>query len=263
MKTIILSCFAIVLFATLSLAAECPVGYEPVTAAFLAQADDVKRMELSASDKASTEEKSSVFRGKEEALHSEFRNKAAELTMMLSGDAPDRSKADVLAVRLVDIIKELNDLRVTYAFEMADLFKAGNLRKVSARLPRRDPRCDGSLAIPSMRRSLTGKEREIIGMTEDEMKYLKDFERREDYFRTEQEDMRSRLTRALRARDMDRTAIGLILEKLNASVHQQVTNRLDRFFYADQVLFSPERMAKLNTFDEKHKKRVTPPKRTK
>ena len=256
MKTIVLSCFATVFFATLSLAAECPVGYEPVTAAFLAQADDVKKMELSVSDRSLTEEKSAAFRSKEDALHAEFQNKAAELTMMLAEDSPDRSKADVLSARLVDIIKELNDLRVTYAMAMADLFKAGNLGKISPRPPHRDSRCDGSLAIPAMRRSLTGGEQEIIGMTEDEMKYLKDFERREAFFRTEQQDLRSRLNRALRSRDIDRAAIDSLLEKLNMSVRQQVTNRLDRYFYADHVLFSPERMAKLNAFYEKHHRHV-------
>ena len=258
MKTIILSCFAWAALITLSMAAECSVGYEPLTPAFLAQAEDVERMDLSGADKVMAANKSSEFQSGQKALQDEFRDKSAELALLLSEDSPDRSKADVLVARLVDVMKELGDLRVTYAVGMVDLFKAGNARKVRTRPPHRDARCDGAITVPVMRRTLTDQEKVIIGVTEDEEKYLKDFQRREAYFRTEQQELRSRLDRALRAKEIDQAMTHSLLEELAASVRQQATNRLDRYFYAEQVLFSPDRMAKLDAFHEKHKKRVKP-----
>ena len=243
-----------ILFAGVSFAGECPAGYEPVTAAYQVQADDIKKMELSDSSRTEALQKMEAFHGKETTLRTDFRDKAAEFAMMFVEGRSDRSKADALAVNLEDILKELNEAKVNYSLAMMDLLKSGNLRKVRVRPLRDIAHCDGPIAVPAMRRVLKGNEQQVIGITEDEAKYLKDFDRREAYFRSEDKRIRQALDRALRARDVDRLVLQTLLEALAMNTRQEVTNRLDRYFYAEQVLFSLERVDKLNAFDAKHKK---------
>ncbi|NTV28837.1 MAG: periplasmic heavy metal sensor [Candidatus Omnitrophica bacterium] len=236
-------------------ASECLTGYEPPVAAFYVKEADLAKMALSEADRAAVAGKLAAFQARESELRAALRDGNAEFVMMLSVAAPDRSRADDLAVRVIGIIRELYALDIDHALDMAAALGQENLRKARVKVHRHAGHCEWSPSVPVMRQTLSGQEREMIGLQEDEQKYLADFERREKYFASEKWLLRERLDRALvGSRETDRALAKSLLEEWVAMVRQQATNRLDRYFYADQVLFSPERMGKLQELYTKHKK---------
>jgi len=105
-----------------------------------------------------------------------------------------------------------------------------------------------------MRQVLSGREKAVIGLQGDEIKYLDDFDRRETYFSSEKMRVRARLDRAFTAKAVERALLDSLVEEWSSLTRQQVINRLDRYFYAEQVIFSPGRMEKLRAFNAKHAK---------
>jgi Spy/CpxP family protein refolding chaperone len=235
--------------------ADCPIGYHPAAVAFRVAEDDISRMELSVQDREAVQAKIVDLKSREDALRQEFRDKAAALATSLAARLPNRQEADAYSVRLEDILKELDELRVNYTLDMLETLKSGNLRHVRSRPVRQDSRCEGAVSFTSYRYALTSKAKELIGLTEDEGKYLKEFDAREAYFRVEQRDLGRKLDSLLNAKDIDRAAVAATLEQLAVSVRERTTNRLDRYFYADKVLFSPDREERLVSYLEKQERR--------
>lgn len=239
-----------------SFARECRMGYEPPTASFNVQLEDVQKADIDAAERAAVAEKMSAFQAKGARLRAEFRELSADMAMMLSGPAPDRSKVDQVAERMSEIISEILAADVAFSAEMEDLFRAGTFRKAKKISRHRSIPCDDSIAVPRMRYVLSGKEKSVIGLQGDELKYLGDFDRRDAYFFSEKMRVRAALDRAFKAKAIERELLDSLVEEWARLTRQQIINRLDRYFYADNVIFSTERMEKLRAFNAKHAKPV-------
>ena len=68
--------------------------------------------------------------------------------------------------------------------------------------------------------------------------------------------VRAALDRAFKAKAIERELLDSLVEEWARLARQQITNRLDRYFYADNVMFSTERMEKLRAFNAKHARPV-------
>ncbi|MBF0486465.1 MAG: hypothetical protein HQL16_08130 [Candidatus Omnitrophica bacterium] len=240
----------------------CQPGYYPFIKPYTLNFEESQKIGMSSHDFEVFSKAEQGLEDQSAALLKTYSESETTLNNILMLSRPSRKKAEDVTAEMERCLTEINRARADRALLIAESFlpkAASTLVALHRSKKEKDENCFGGrvveerIHVPVDRYSLRENEKELLGLSEDEQKYLKDFFLRTERLRKEYLELRARLNQEFSRPQPDRALIDGLLEQMALNIREDATNSLDSYFYREANIYTPLRIEKLLLFRKKHK----------
>jgi hypothetical protein len=239
----------------------CVPEYRPLSGKYLLSSEESASIKLSPAERGTILSTWHEYGEKTASLYRDFEFQRAELISKLIAFPASREGADAAAVKMLSTLEEIAGKNVDWQRALSMNISVGHLNSLAVAHQKGQrgsghPSCGlltSRLDIPLFRHDLNGREKVIIGLTEEEQANLDLFIKHNISLRDEYRSLVRQLDAELSRREPESKRLETLLGLLAINMRQDVTNALDGYFYGEVNFFTPERTLKLRKYWDKHR----------
>jgi hypothetical protein len=240
----------------------CVPEYRPISGKYLVSRQEAEPLALSATERSTVMSAWQEYGEKIASRQQEFALEKAGLIDHLNGRPANREEADIAALRMLAALEQIARMGVDWQRALSGNISIGRMSTLAGahRKSFRNAgrtRCgmtDSRLGIPLLRYDLNSREKALIALGEDELRTLNQFSKNNARLRDEYRALVDQLDDELARREPNSAKLDSLLKLMMINIRQDTINAFDSYFYGDAHIFTPERMAQLRAYWDKHKK---------